>query len=395
MTLPLWGQPENSWTKKNSFAGLKREKAIAFSINEFGYVGCGIDTAEITHNDLWQYDPNLDTWTQLASIPGSPRRDAVAFAAGGMGYVGTGFSHDDSEIGVKLKDFWAYDPDLNSWEGIADYPGGGDTGLYHATAFSIQDKGYVACGKIGSNAYISEMWQYNPELDQWTEKTPFSGGERYQLTSFVVNEKAYVGFGTDHDVYRKDLHVYDPVSNTWETLPDFPGSERAKPSGFSIGNKGFIVFGTDGGFKDELWEYNSVTHSWSIRAPFPGGPRTNGIAFSIGDKGYAGIGKESDGKKQSFYEYKPKGPLSIEEKAKIELNIYPMPIEDFCVINLNQQLNDPEIFIFNIKGELVQIHKIQTENQSIDLSELNPGSYILQLQDQSRQYNYSKKIIVQ
>ncbi|WP_083261157.1 T9SS type A sorting domain-containing protein [Crocinitomix algicola] len=386
---------ENTWNKKSSFGGLKREKAVAFSIEEFGYVGCGIDTAEQTHNDLWAYDPEADTWTQKASIPGSPRRDAVAFAASGMGYVGTGFSHDDSELGVKLKDFWKYDPILNVWEGIADYPGGGDTGLYHGTGFSLLEKGYVACGKIGSNAYISELWQYDPETDVWHEKTSFSGGERYQLTSFTIHDKAYVGFGTDHDVFRKDIHLYDPISNAWEPLPDFPGSERAKPSSFSIGNKGFIVFGTDGGYKDELWEYDVNSATWTLRAPFPGGPRTNGIAFSIGDKGYAGLGKESDGKKQSFYQYIPKGPLSVFNIEVNKLNCYPNPFTTAMQIDLKELYGKKTIQLFTLSGTL--LFETTTSNSFYKLSrtDLPPGTLILAVTQQNTTKTFIKKIVVE
>ena len=55
VTLPfcLFGQAPNSWLKKNDFAGLKRERAVAFSIGDFGYVGTGVDTVEIVHNDFW------------------------------------------------------------------------------------------------------------------------------------------------------------------------------------------------------------------------------------------------------------------------------------------------------------------------------------------------------
>jgi len=67
LVLPFIGstQTENYWTKKSDFAGLKRERAVAFSIGDYGYVGTGVDTAEIVHNDLWKYDPTLDTWTHM------------------------------------------------------------------------------------------------------------------------------------------------------------------------------------------------------------------------------------------------------------------------------------------------------------------------------------------
>ncbi|MFT5822461.1 MAG: N-acetylneuraminic acid mutarotase [Crocinitomix sp.] len=387
-----WSQEENSWDKKASFDGLKREKAVAFSIGEFGYVGCGVDTAEITHNDLWQYDPTLDTWTQKASMPAAERRDAVGFAVDGKGYIGTGFTLDDGSLGEKLNDFWEYDPLGNSWASIADYPGGGDTGIYQATSFVALEKGYVVCGKIGSDAYIFELWEYNPATDFWTERTPFPGGDRYQLISFVIENKAYVGMGTDHDVYRKDMYEYDPATNTWEEKGDFPGTERARASSFSIGNKGFVVFGSDGGLKDELWEYNYYTEAWTLRASFPGGGRNNAIAFSIGDKGYAGLGKEISGKKQTVYEYTPLGPLSITEDAAIEFDLFPNPMGQEATIILPEKLIQGEYWIINMQGQIVQKDQFNTSQFTIERNGLAGGYYQLALFDQHQQFVGTKKI---
>ena len=92
LTGSCFGQIENTWTKMSDFSGLKRERAIAFSVNGFGYVGTGVDTAEVVYNDLWKYDASNDTWTQVASIPGEVRRNAIAFTINDKGYVGTGIN---------------------------------------------------------------------------------------------------------------------------------------------------------------------------------------------------------------------------------------------------------------------------------------------------------------
>src|SRR5688500_17761444 len=99
-------QGQNTWTNKAASGGLNRERAVGFSIGDFGYVATGEDTVNITHNDLWQYDPSLDSWTQKADLPGSPRRNAVAFTLNDKGYVGTGIDSSESSLGVELKDFW-------------------------------------------------------------------------------------------------------------------------------------------------------------------------------------------------------------------------------------------------------------------------------------------------
>jgi len=90
----------NQWTKKADFTAGKRERAVAFSIGDYGYVSTGIDTAEILLKDLWQYDPNTDTWMQKADLPGAARRDAIAFSVNGKGYVGTGIDNANASLGT-------------------------------------------------------------------------------------------------------------------------------------------------------------------------------------------------------------------------------------------------------------------------------------------------------
>ena len=77
-----FAQGPNQWDKRLAFGGLKRERAVGFSVGNYGYIATGEDTANVTHNDLWQYDPTLDIWTQKADLPASPRRNAIAFSLG-------------------------------------------------------------------------------------------------------------------------------------------------------------------------------------------------------------------------------------------------------------------------------------------------------------------------
>ena len=65
----LNAQTMNFWTKKSDFTGLKRTRAVSFTVDDYAYVGTGVDTAEQVQNDFWKYDPILDTWTQVANLP--------------------------------------------------------------------------------------------------------------------------------------------------------------------------------------------------------------------------------------------------------------------------------------------------------------------------------------
>lgn len=120
----------NNWKELNDFSGGQRERAVGFSIGDYGYLGTGLDTAEQVLKDLWRYDPSTDSWTQMADLPGSARRDAIGFSAGGKGYIGLGVDNEISFQGVKMKDLWEFDPFTNTWLQKADYPGGGGNGAF-------------------------------------------------------------------------------------------------------------------------------------------------------------------------------------------------------------------------------------------------------------------------
>lgn len=379
--LSLLAQSENSWTKKNDFGGLKRERAVAFAIGDYGYVGTGVDTAENVMNDFWRYDPLTDSWTQKANVPGSPRRDAVGFAIDGKGYIGTGIDNDESFSGVKLMDFWEYEPLFNSWVQIANFPGSGGFGVYFATGFSVDSKGYVCGGKIGPNTYSNQLWEYKPSIDQWTQRAIFPGGVRYQLSSFSVGYNGYVGLGANQDVFKKDFWKYNPGTNQWTQIADLPASERGAACTFTIGSRGFVCMGTDGGLLDDLWEYDPEYDHWTVRAPYGGSERKNAIAFVIYGKAYVGTGKGYSGKKAGMEEYTPMEAVSLDELSQVDFSVYPNPsTSKFSVSTKNPEINSFELFTSD--GRLVK--EIRTNHSTtvhVQHDDLQPGIYFLRATD--------------
>ena len=379
-------QTENFWVKKADFGGLKRERAVGFAIGNYGYIGTGVDTAEVVHNDLWRYDPSLDVWSQMASIPGSARRNAIAFTIGDKGYVGTGMNHAEASIGFPLSDFWEYNPATNGWTLKASSPVGG---IYYGTGFSVGDKGYMCGGKYGPNSYSSQLWEYNAQTDTWMPRTPFPGGVRYQLSSFSVNNSGYVGLGTDQDMHRSDIWEYKPSVDQWTQKANLPASERAASHTFTIGNRGFVCMGGNGGYLDDLWEYNPLDDSWSVKADFGGSKRKSGVAFSINQYGYVGIGKGLSGKKGSFWQYVPSAYVGVEENSLAHINVFPNPAQE--VINIttdSDQIN--QIEIQSLDGKKVLSTTFST---TISLIEIPSGIYFLVGKDSAGQIIGKEKLI--
>lgn len=372
----------NTWTKKTDFIAGKRERAVAFSIGDYAYVSTGIDTAEILLKDLWQYDPNTDTWTQKADLPGVARRDAIAFSVNGKGYVGTGIDNANALIGSKLKDLWEYDPAANAWTQKADFPGSGANGIYFATAFTADNKGYICGGKWGPNLYSSQLWEYKPSSDQWIQRANFPAGVRYQLSSFSIGNKGYVGLGANQDVYKKDFYRYNPGSNQWTQIADCIASERGSACAFTLNNHGFICLGTNGGLLGDLVEYNPETNEWELRCAYGGSERKNAVAFVVNGRAFVGLGKGYSGKKASIQEYAAPNYAQLSE-LEHACEIYPNPSNG--QIQLKTAISLESIQVYNQLGTLTFEQYLSTTADVLDLSHLSVGVYHVLLKTSSGQ----------
>lgn len=390
---------QNSWSKRESVGGSKRERAISFSIGTRGYVGLGQDTNNLMLNDLWEFDPASNSWTQKANFTGPARRDAIAFSIGTKGYVGTGKDNADSFLGNTLKDFYEYDPATNIWTLKAPYPGNGGNGLYYSTGFSLLGKGYVCCGKRGPSSYSNELWQYNPTTNTWISKAAFTGVSRYGGAAFVIGNYVYFGTGADENVYTQDFYRYDPTANLWTSIAPFPGSGRFSCCTFTLDNNGYLLFGTDGGYKDELWQYDPTLNYWVTKSNFPGGERKSGIAFTIGNRAYAGTGKSFTGVRRDLYEYTPSPIIGIEEnKSNSISSIYPMPFSHTATV----LLSDDVIYsyqklswdLINSDGKISQTGIVNGANINLQRNDLASGIYFFTLRSEGNNIA-SKKLIIQ
>jgi len=207
----------NTWTTileddNSTFAG--REGAVAFTINNIGYVGCGVDGDGNILKDFYAYDPSAGTWTKTASIGGAKRTDAAAFVINNEAYVVSGINN-----GSYVSEFWKYNATDDAWVQLRsitdataesfddDYT---DIVRNNSVAFTIGGKGYLATG--GRNSSGTSVWEYNPTTDLWVEKTGFEGSARYNAVAFTINDMGYVTTGQNSSYYFDDIWRFDPNS---------------------------------------------------------------------------------------------------------------------------------------------------------------------------------------
>lgn len=316
------------WTAKSPLpiSGSGRTRAVAFSIGNYGYAGLGAQASGNAFrvlNDFWKYDPSNDTWTETSSldIKGGSRMGAFSFQIGDMAYVGGGFS-DSAGSKSLLQDFYAYDPASDTWTRKADLP----SAIVYATAFSLNGKGFAGTGGGGgvdasgnvTSGSLKTFYQYDPSLDKWQTIKDYPGTSRLGAMSFVYNNVAYVVGGRtittiateNKDTYPTDFYSFD--GTTWKKLkPIDHNIARQMGVALTLNGKAYITGGDSLGYSGQntTWAYDIYNDSWRQVASYVGTEATFGmIGFSINRKGYIGGGEPYANPVQTssaFYEFLP------------------------------------------------------------------------------------------
>ncbi|MEO1262036.1 MAG: galactose oxidase [Bacteroidota bacterium] len=242
------------WTRVDTFPGIARRGAVAFSANGKGYVGTGYSgDLDEELNDFWEFDPNAapgEQWRRVADFLGSARYNAVAFGLNDKGYVGTGYD------GNWLKDFYEYDPGTDEWIQIVSL---GGSKREDAVAFVIGDRAYVATGR-NNGIYEMDFWEFDGTNKTWTPRLDIDDDDDYTVArhtavGFSLNGYGYVATGSTGTSTRT-IWQYDPTSDLWEQKTSLEGSARTGAVGFTVSGRSFLTTGSSGGTRlDDLWEF--------------------------------------------------------------------------------------------------------------------------------------------
>lgn len=250
---------DDSWTQKSPFPGKPRVKAIALVLNGKAYVGLGFQSntgavlnKQAYFTDFWCYNPATDSWENLAGFPGDDTSGCFSFVMNNKIYVGSGYAY------LTMQNFlWSYSPEDNRWVRLNDLPGDRRFG---SVGCSDGEKAFYGAGFKAVN--MDDWWQYNPTEDSWKERRSIPG-KRVHGTSLAVSNRFFVGTGRYFNGKENlinpgklyaDILEYDPVRNRWHKRGEIPGGPRENAVSFVIGNKAYIGFGeNDEGVLNDLW----------------------------------------------------------------------------------------------------------------------------------------------
>lgn len=191
-----------------------------------------------------------------------------------------------------------------NWVKLSDYEGDTRTG---AVSFVIDDVAYVGLGSDGED-YLTDFWKYDASRNFWQEIAPFPGVGRISGVAFSANGKGYVGTGFNNDLEVEELGdfwQYDPETDSWTEVASFGGTARYSAVAFTLNGLGYVGTGYDGSYLKDFWKYDPNTDSWTQSLSLFGSKRESAFAFVLGGKAYVGSGLNNDQFLYDFWAFDP------------------------------------------------------------------------------------------
>jgi N-acetylneuraminic acid mutarotase len=372
-----------TFTQRAPFPGELRCEAVSFSIANKGYMAGGFSMASGSLSDLWEYDMLTDTWTQLATIPDTNGWDgAVGFAINGKGYITTGIRNSAPYY---RNDLWEYDPVLDSWTQKTSLPAAARA---YSTSFVINNIAYVATG----NGY-NELWSYNPATDTWLQKTSIPTAGRSGAFSFSIGTKGFLGGG----IYdTRDFWEYDAIIDTWTQKDSMYSQSYVYAIGWSLNNYGYKFGGRVDSLSSCLREYNPVTDTWTVLAsnipPYNLHQVAGASAMVINGNVFL-----TQGCNNAFFPDLLQVNLSTdisEANDQILFSCYPNPTSGTFTIILNNQssLLNSQLKIYDVTGRVVHEQKLNSASSIISFP-FSAGVYIVKVGEGERMF--TQKLVVQ
>jgi N-acetylneuraminic acid mutarotase len=391
-----------SWLQKadipdSSLAG--RWGAYCFSINNKIYVGGGYVGNFTSKRDLWEYDISTDTWNRKQDLPGSTNRtSAVSFSINGKGYVGFGAQDFNTINTVFLNDLWEYDPVMDSWLQKANFP---DSARMKTSCFVVNDMAYIVGGLTGYPEMASnDLWMYDPATDQWSSKQPYPAELIYNSMSFAIGNFGYTIGGTvktaaaTRSSTSKNMWQYDPVNNNWNAKADYCDTlGRESGIAFVLNNQAYVGLGMTSGstiyFYKEFCMYDTI-NGWSSSLSFAGMDRAYGIAATANNRAYAGAGfifTSAENYFNDWYEFTPVISGISASLNNEKMIISPNPARDVLHIELKNSISN--LYHYKIINSLgvAKLSGSISGSSEINLSNLSEGLYILSLSSESKVFS--------
>jgi DNA-binding CsgD family transcriptional regulator len=222
--------------------------------NQYFYV-IGGETNGTVSDQLLRYEPSTDTWTALTSKP-TAVSDVQAEVIGNKVYVPGGRLASGAISDV----FEAYDPRRDKWATLNPLP----IKLSGYALAAFEGKLYLFGGWDGQN-YHAEVWQYDPDLDKWSAKSPMQTIRAFADTAVPERQgRIYIIGGENASGALTANESYNPAEDDgfgqpWSTKAPLP-SPSSHLAVATTGRTIFVIGGSNP--EKQLLQYSVALDSW-------------------------------------------------------------------------------------------------------------------------------------
>jgi len=378
----LPGSAQGSWQARATptYAYPDLIGCATFTIDSIAYLAGGFSVLgpEGSCHELWAYNPRTDTWSQKADLYSTGR--PAAFVLDHKGYVTLGMGASFAVGGVWYPtDMYAYDPVVNQWTPRAPFPA---PGRHFPACFVIGNLAYVGLGSsTGPATGHTDWYAYDPVSDSWSAKASFPGQNHAASASFTIGGMGYVAGGVDGNTGTPSAQVwrYDPVADAWTRKNDLP-APRAAPGCFLLQGDAYVMGGflsltqTTATTYNSLLKYQPATDSWRPQAPLGTQGRMSPIAFAVGQYAYVGGGEASRPWSviSDFWRYSTALQSAAADQPAGPVSLWPNPTPGPLHL---RGLESPAA-LYDRQGRLIRT--LRPGQATADLTDLPPGVYTLQ-----------------
>lgn len=297
----------DEWVRGSDFEGLPRSGAAGFTIGNYSYVTTGYGTNSNRFVDTWRFDPAIQSWEKMADFPGEARNNAVAFVLDGKGYVGLGTN------GTKMySDFYCYNPSSDSWERVADFAGGA---RYGSVAFTLKGTAYVGTGRDIDAVDYNDFYTFtaNSSGGTWTKVSSTPQRRSFAFT-FILDDVLYLGGGVGGTQTQSTFYAFD--GTTWTEKEPLSGRDddytyslnRLSPCAFVLDGTAFISGGVttyNGSATNTTWRYVASSDYWEEHQNFAGSSRHQAISFVHNHMAYVVTGRSGTSPLYDMWKFVP------------------------------------------------------------------------------------------
>jgi|GEM_PF-4907969 len=238
---------------------------------------------------------------------------------------------------------------------------------------------------VGTNIDVSYPFCYNLEADH-LEWQGFYGVETCIYSDPLIVMKWPFSYGNSFVDTYSGVMLYNPF------LP--PGSTGTISGSYtcSASGTGTLIL-PEGIVLDDVMQVTTV-RTFSVHyASYDSTETVTRRSFYHGNFRYPVLFENTE-TRGTYVQIQSALALGISESKVYELNIYPNPSRNNCLVQLSPNLvNNGSIKVFSMNGELLKIILVSGTTESLYIGDLSPGLYILEAGN--RNGHLIKKLVVQ